>query len=59
MATTRKHYKATAFILNAHRDLIADQILFNSIVDDFSAIFEEDNPNFNAEKFFDACNKED
>lgn len=53
---TRKDYVATAEILNAYADVI-DLMEFKNLVDDFSAMFEEDNPRFNSDKFFEACVK--
>jgi hypothetical protein len=58
---TRKYYIATASILNnylkrnnseSHPQLVAE---FDELVKDFISWFEKDNPNFNSEKFWDAC----
>jgi hypothetical protein len=58
---TRKDYIATASILNnylkrnnseSHPQLVAE---FDELVEDFISWFEKDNPNFNSEKFWDAC----
>ena len=52
---TRKDYVAVAEILSSYKDLIGDEFTYHDLVDDFSAMFAEDNPNFLAEKFFNAC----
>lgn len=55
---TRKDYVATAEILNGFKDLIADEITFADLVDEFSLMFESDNPSFKPDVFANACNKE-
>lgn len=50
---TRKDYVKTAEILNNYVDEI-DFIVLSEIADDFAGMFEEDNPNFNYQKFIDA-----
>ncbi len=55
---TKKTYIATADILSSYKDLIADEFTFEDLVNDFAVMFSEDNPNFNSEKFFDACKKD-
>lgn len=54
---TRKDYVATAEILSSFKDLIGDEFTFHDLVDEFAAMFEADNPRFNSDKFFEACNK--
>ena len=59
---TRKDYVATAEILsNYFATSVLDEqgeILFADLVDDFSLMFETDNPRFDATKFALACYKE-
>ena len=59
---TRKDYIATAEILsNYFYTSVLDEhgeILFADLVDDFSLMFETDNPRFDATKFALACYKE-
>ena len=55
---TRKDYVATAEILNAFKDLIADQFTFEDLVDEFIQMFSADNERFDSDKFWQACNKE-
>ena len=52
---TRKDYVATAEILSSFKELIGDEFTFHDLVNDFGAMFEADNPRFDADKFFDAC----
>jgi hypothetical protein len=54
---TRKDYVATAQILNDYKHLI-DSRVFQHIITDFMMMFEDDNPRFDADRFFDACDKE-
>jgi hypothetical protein len=58
---TRKDYVATAEILsNYFATSIFDEqgeILFADLVDEFSLMFETDNPRFDADKFAIACYK--
>jgi hypothetical protein len=54
---TRKDYVAVAEILSSYKDLIGDEFTFEDLVEDFSAMFEGDNPNFKHEKFREACLK--
>ena len=54
---TRKHYIATAEILSSYKDLIGDEFTFHDLVEDFAVMFSQDNPNFSADKFLDACKK--
>ena len=57
---TRKDYVATAEILNDfYLDMpIALEEHFDSMVNQFCAMFHEDNERFLADKFIDACYKE-
>jgi hypothetical protein len=50
---TRKDYVATATILNNYVDEI-DFLVLQEIADEFAEMFENDNPNFNYQKFIDA-----
>jgi len=54
---TRKDYVAVAEILSSYKDLIDDVFTFEDLVEDFSAMFAEDNPNFKHEVFREACLK--
>jgi hypothetical protein len=51
---TRKDYVETARILNKYKDSINSND-FIDLIDDFCFWFEQDNPNFNNEKFEEAC----
>jgi hypothetical protein len=50
---TRKDYVATAKILNNYADSI-DFLILSEIADEFAGMFEEDNPNFDYQRFIDA-----
>lgn len=50
---TRKDYVQTANILNNYVEDI-DFLVMQEIVDGFAEMFENDNPNFNYQKFVDA-----
>jgi hypothetical protein len=50
---TRKDYVKTAQILNNYVDEI-DFLVLSEIADEFAGMFEDDNPNFNYQKFIDA-----
>jgi hypothetical protein len=50
---TRKDYVQTANILNNYVDEI-DFLVLQEIADGFAEMFENDNPNFNYQKFIDA-----
>jgi len=55
---TRKDYVATAEILNKFVESNSTIGLeFESLVFDFCDMFENDNPNFNSEKFLEAVYK--
>ncbi len=54
---TRKDYVAVAEILNSFQDVIADQLTFEDLVNEFADFFAEDNPNFKFDKFREACMK--
>ena len=54
---TRKDYVKVAEILSSYKDLIDDVFTFEDLVEDFSAMFAEDNPNFKHEVFREACLK--
>jgi hypothetical protein len=53
---TRKTFIAVADLLNDYVNLI-DQVVFEDLVADFGDMFFADNPNFNYEKFREACEK--
>lgn len=57
MPMTRKDYVAVAEILSDFRDGIANQIVFEDLVDEFGDFFAADNPNFKLDKFREACNE--
>lgn len=52
---TRKDYVEVARILNKYKTTIEEKD-FVDLTDDFSYMFEKDNPRFNLEKFLEACN---
>jgi hypothetical protein len=54
---TRKDYVKTAEILSTYKDLIGDEFTYHDLVEDFAVMFAEDNSQFNADKFLEACNK--
>ena len=54
---TRKDYVIVAEILSSYKDLIGDEFTFEDLVEDFSGMFSEDNPNFKHEIFREACMK--
>jgi hypothetical protein len=54
---TRKDYVATANILNTYVDQI-DFLIMSEIADGFAEYFENDNPNFDYQKFIDAVFEE-
>jgi hypothetical protein len=54
---SRKDYIATSDILAGYKNAMIDEYWFEDLVNDFSDFFEKDNPNFNREKFIEACNK--
>lgn len=53
---TRKDYVETARILNKYKEVISEKD-FTDLVDDFSFMFEQDNPRFNSEKFIEAVSE--
>jgi hypothetical protein len=53
---SRKDYVETARILNKYKNAI-DEKDFTDLVDDFSFMFEKDNPNFITDRFLEACTK--
>ena len=54
---TRKDYVATAEILNQNADALGANLL-DTLTNQFIEMFENDNPRFNADKFWEACFKE-
>lgn len=57
MPMTRKDYIEISRILNKYNAEI-DELIFRDLVDDFAYMFENDNPRFNSEKFWEACNND-
>jgi hypothetical protein len=55
---TRKDYVATAKILNNYKDNI-EYIVLSEMADEFAEMFEDDNPNFDYQRFIDAIWQED
>lgn len=53
---SRKDYVETARILNKYKGVI-DEKDFTDLADDFSFMFEKDNPNFITDKFLEACDR--
>ena len=53
---SRKDYVESARILNKYKGVM-DENDFTDLVDDFSFMFEKDNPNFIVDKFWEACGK--
>jgi hypothetical protein len=53
---SRKDYVESARILNKYKNAINEND-FTDLCDDFSFMFEKDNPNFISDKFLEACNK--
>jgi hypothetical protein len=51
---TRKDYVATAEILNKNADELGSNLL-DTLANQFIEMFENDNPRFNADKFWEAC----
>jgi hypothetical protein len=55
---TRKDYVAVAEILSDFKSGIANEIVFQDLVDEFADFFSADNVNFKYDKFREACNNE-
>lgn len=55
---TRKDYVMVAEILSSYKDLIGDEFTFHDLVDEFAGYFAEDNPRFDSNRFFSACNRD-
>ncbi len=53
---TRKDYVAVAEILQGYQMAMIDGFWYEDLVNDFSIMFAEDNPNFQEDKFKEACN---
>jgi hypothetical protein len=51
---TRKDYVSTAEILNKNADELGSNLL-DTLANQFIEMFENDNPRFNADKFWEAC----
>jgi hypothetical protein len=54
---TRKDYVAVADILSGYSNAMIDNFWWEDLVNDFADFFAKDNPNFNREKFTEACEK--
>ena len=54
---TRKDYVKVAEILSSYKEALIDNFWYEDLVEDFSALFAEDNPNFKHEIFREACLK--
>jgi hypothetical protein len=52
---TRKDYVKVADILCGYSNAMIDNFWWEDLVNDFAIMFAEDNPNFNREKFIEAC----
>ena len=52
---TRKDYVKVATILNDIAKPNMDMIPFEDLVTEFADMFFADNPNFNADRFWEAC----
>ena len=52
---TRKDYVTTAEILNGNRPFITE-VVFIEMVNEFAEYFAKDNPRFDYDKFYWACN---
>jgi len=52
---TRKDYVTTSQILNEHRPFISE-LVFLEMMNDFAEYFQQDNPRFDYNKFYRACN---
>ena len=56
---TRKDYVEVAEIISGYRGAMIDEFWFEDLVNDFSELFEKDNPNFDRSKFKNAVYKEE
>ena len=54
---TRKDYVATSEILNKNADELGSNLL-DTLTNQFIEMFEKDNPRFDADRFWEACFKE-
>jgi hypothetical protein len=52
---TRKDYVNTATILAGYKLAMIDGFWYEDLVNDFADMFSADNPNFNLQKFREAC----
>lgn len=52
---TRKDYVKVADILSGYSQAMIDNFWWEDLVNDFALMFAEDNPNFNRERFLEAC----
>ena len=55
---TRKDYVKVADILAGYKDGMADNFWWEDLLNDFALMFAEDNPNFQHDKFMEACNEQ-
>ena len=54
---TRKDYVKISDILAGYSNAMIDNFWWEDLLNDFAIMFEEDNPNFNRERFITACNE--
>ncbi len=54
---TKKHFNKIAAMLAKYREDIAPRT-FDLLVRDMAAVCRESNPNFDTQRFIDACNKD-
>jgi hypothetical protein len=52
---TRKDYVEVSEILAGYKLAMIDGFWWEDLVNDFADFFAKDNPNFNREKFIEAC----
>ena len=55
---TKKHFEATAKILNTHRKYALEQTYEEQLVRSFADYFAADNGRFNRQQFYNACGLE-
>jgi len=58
MPLSKKHYKAIAQIINNFHVFPKTLESIDDIVADLATYFKRDNPDFDKQKFYDACYKE-
>lgn len=55
MMTKKMYGKIASLIKTKTENNPVDELVFFHFIEDLACIFKEDNPNFNKDKFFDAC----